>query len=106
MSDCFVDYRKIAEKIGTPLYIFDSSNAKERINEINKRIPKNSKLCYAIKANAFILNELKNEDLLFEVCSPGELSICEEKKLLSKKIVFSGVCKTLEDIKKVIYPLI
>jgi diaminopimelate decarboxylase len=100
MSDCFVDYRKIAEKIGTPLYIFDSSNAKERINEINKRIPKNSKLCYAIKANAFILNELKNEDLLFEVCSPGELSICEEKKLLSKKIVFSGVCKTLEDIKR------
>ncbi len=100
MTDYFIEYKKIAEKFGTPLYIFDSSNAKERISEINKRLPKNSKLCYAIKANAFTLNELKNEDLLFEVCSPGELSICEEKKLLPEKIVFSGVCKTLEDIKR------
>lgn len=100
MTDYFVDYREIAEKFGTPLYIFDSSKLKERVSEINKRLSSNSKLCYAIKANAFILDELKNEDLLFEVCSPGELSICEEKKLLPKKIVFSGVCKTLADVKR------
>lgn len=100
MSDCFIDYKKIAEEYGTPLYIFDSSKVKKRINEINKRLSKNLRLCYAIKANAFVLSELKDKDLLFEVCSLGELSICEEKKLSPEKIVFSGVCKTLEDIKK------
>lgn len=100
MADCFVDYIKVVEKYGTPLYFIDSSKAKERINNIKEILPKNTRLCYAIKANAFLVNELKNEDLMFEVCSPGELSICEEKQLLPKKIVFSGVCKTLEDIKR------
>lgn len=92
------DYKKLTEQFGSPLYIFDSSKAKERISGIKSRLSSNAKLCYAIKANAFLINELKDEDILFEVCSPGELSICEEKKLVPSKIVFSGVCKTQEDV--------
>lgn len=88
----------LTEKFGSPLYIFDSQKAKNRINAIKDRLPKNAKLCYAIKANAFLIDCLKDEDLLFEVCSPGELSICEEKKLSPEKIVFSGVMKTQEDV--------
>ena len=47
------NYKELVEKYGTPLYIFDSSEAKERINGIKEILPKNTKLCYAIKANAF-----------------------------------------------------
>lgn len=90
----------LAQKFGSPLYIFDSQKAKDRINAIKDRLPKNARLCYAIKANAFLVDSLKDEDLLFEVCSPGELSICEEKKLPPKKIVFSGVMKTQEDVSR------
>ena len=90
----------LAQKFGSPLYIFDSQKAKDRINAIKGRLPKNARLCYAIKANAFLVDSLKDEDLLFEVCSPGELSICEEKKLPPEKIVFSGVMKTQEDVKR------
>ena len=90
----------LAQKFGSPLYIFDSQKAKDRINAIKDRLPKNARLCYAIKANAFLVDSLKDEDLLFEVCSPGELSICEEKKLPPEKIVFSGVMKTQEDVSR------
>ena len=85
-------------KISTPFYVFDINILKERISEIKNRLPNNAHLCYAIKANSFILNYIKDEDLLFEVCSPGELSICEKYKVNPSKIVFSGVCKTQEDI--------
>lgn len=90
----------LVEKYGSPLYIFDSEKAKTRINSIKDRLPKNTRLCYAIKANAFLVDSLKDEDLLFEVCSPGELSICEDKKLPPEKIVFSGVMKTQEDVSR------
>ena len=90
----------LVEKYGSPLYIFDSEKAKKRIEGIKSRLPENARLCYAIKANAFLVDSLKDEDLLFEVCSPGELSICEEKKLPPEKIVFSGVLKTLEDVRR------
>lgn len=82
----------------SPLYIFDSEELLSRIEAITKRLPKNAKLCYAIKANPFIVNVLKDSDIFFEVCSPGELSICQSQNLDSSKIVFSGVCKTYEDI--------
>ena len=90
----------IANKYGTPFYLFYIDNLKKRINDIKERLPSNAKLCYAIKANTFLVEALKDEDLLFEVCSPGELSICEKASLSPDKIVFSGVCKTLKDIKR------
>ena len=90
----------LVEKYGSPLYIFDSEKAKKRIEGIKSRLPENARLCYAIKANAFLVDSLKDEDLLFEVCSPGELSICEDKKLPPEKIVFSGVMKTQEDVSR------
>ena len=95
-----IDFTALASEYGTPFYILDKKMAIDRVHEIQKRLPSNAKLCYAIKANAFFTDFLKDEDILFEVCSPGELSICEKTGLNPDKIVFSGVVKTLEDVKK------
>ena len=95
-----IDFTALASEYGTPFYILDKKMAIDRVHEIQKRLPSNAKLCYAIKANAFLTDFLKDEDILFEVCSPGELSICEKTGLNPGKIVFSGVVKTLEDVKK------
>lgn len=95
-----IDFTALASEYGTPFYILDKKMAIDRVHEIQKRLPSNAKLCYAIKANAFLTDFLKDEDILFEVCSPGELSICEKTGLNPDKIVFSGVVKTLEDVKK------
>ncbi len=94
-----IDYNLLAKKYGTPFYIFDKDTLTNRITQIKNRLPSNARLCYAIKANAFLAAFLKDQDILFEVCSPGELSICEKESLLPDKIVFSGVVKTKEDIK-------
>ncbi|MBO4857144.1 MAG: alanine racemase [Treponema sp.] len=94
------DYNKLASEYGTPFYLFDYDSAINRISQIKQRLPSNAMLCYAIKANTFLVDILKNEELLFEVCSPGELSICEKVGLNPNKIVFSGVVKNLEDIKR------
>ena len=95
-----MDYNKLTEEHGSPIYIFDGDYAIERANMIQKKLGTNAKLCYAIKANAFLLQALKDEDILFEVCSPGELSICEKYNVNPSKIVFSGVCKTEEDVRR------
>lgn len=86
----------------TPYYVFDFDKARERINTIKSILPKNAELCYAIKANAFLLHGLKDEDILFEVCSEGELDICKRLNVNPKKIVFSGVMKNLQMVKKAI----
>ncbi|MCQ2247902.1 MAG: alanine racemase [Treponema sp.] len=91
---------QLAEKYGTPFYLFDEDELKERVAQIKSRLPGNSRLCYAIKANAFAVGMLKDDDILFEVCSPGELTICEKAGLSPSKIVFSGVCKTFEDVRR------
>lgn len=92
--------KNLALKYKTPFYLFDADILKKRIEGIKKALPSNAVLCYAIKANPFLVKTLKDEELLFEVCSGGELSICEKEGLMPEKIVFSGVCKTLEDVKK------
>ncbi len=94
------DYSSLAQKYGSPFYLLNKKDALNRIAEIKKRLPQNAKLCYAIKANAFLTDFLKDQDILFEVCSPGELSICEKIGLSPDKIVFSGVVKTAEDVKR------
>ena len=94
------DYLSLLKKYGSPLYIFDTQAAIERVQKIRHELGENTKLCYAIKANAFLVKALKDQDILFEVCSPGELSICQKYNISASKIVFSGVCKTKEDVNR------
>ena len=94
------DILKLANANQTPFYIFDSDILEERMDNLKKRISPNAELCYAIKANPFLVPLLQNTGILFEVCSPGELSICKSYNVNPAQIVFSGVCKTYDDIKE------
>ena len=93
---------KIINNYSTPAYIFDIQKLKERIKYLRRKLPKRVELCYAIKANTFIVDDIKDEVDRFEVCSPGEYYICKEKNIDSKKILISGVYKTPEVINKMI----
>ncbi|MBQ1726863.1 MAG: alanine racemase, partial [Treponema sp.] len=93
--------KSYAKKYGTPFYLFDYDALLSRVQKIKEMLPSNSRLCYAMKANPFLLDALKDDSqLLFEVCSPGELSICEAVKVNPDQIVFSGVVKTKQDIER------
>ena len=93
---------KIIEKYNTPSYVFDINKLNKRIQYLRNKLPKNVKLCYAIKANTFIIKEMEKNIDRFEVCSPGEYQICREKNIDSNKILISGVYKTPQVIKDMI----
>ncbi|MCR5735913.1 MAG: alanine racemase [Lachnospiraceae bacterium] len=90
--------RKIAADYGTPIYIFDEDEVRERAVQIKNILGENTRLCYSIKANPFLIPALMYVVDMFEVCSPGELSICKEYKVPGEKIIYSGVRKETFDI--------
>ena len=85
---------KILKDYETPIYIFDIDKLKQRIKFLRENLTNRLELCYAIKANTFIIKEINDDVDRFEVCSPGEYSICEESSITPEKIVISGVYKT------------
>lgn len=84
----------ILKNYETPIYVFDIDKLKQRIRFLRENLTKRLELCYAIKANTFIVKEINDDVDRFEVCSPGEYSICEESSITPEKIVISGVYKT------------
>lgn len=94
--------KKIIEDGNTPAYIFDINTLKKRVKYLKDMMPNDVNLCYAIKANTFIVKDIENNVDRFEVCSPGEYEICKSKKINKDKILISGVYKTPEVIERMI----
>lgn len=94
-------------EITTPYYLFDESTCVNRAKEIKKEVNAwGGKLCFAIKANPFLIPSLMPVVDKFEVCSPGELEICRRYSVPGTQILFSGVVKTRENIKAAMeYPV-
>ncbi|MGN1344396.1 MAG: diaminopimelate decarboxylase family protein [Traorella sp.] len=85
---------EILKKYPTPIYVFDIFTLKERIQYLKKHLGKDIHLCYAMKANPFLVSMVINDVERVEVCSYGEFKICLENQIDTKKIVFSGVNKS------------
>ena len=93
---------QLAEQYQTPLYIFDRDIFVKRVKLVQEAFGKQVHLCYSIKANPFLLYDMPKEFSNLEVCSPGELTICEKTGVDNSKIIFSGVNKTLKDVERAI----
>ena len=91
-----------ALQIATPGYIFDLDLFRERVKLVREAFGEKVGLCFSIKANPFLLKYLPEEFDKIEVCSPGELSICERIGADLGKIIFSGVNKTKKDVERAI----
>ncbi len=92
------ELKEIALKCGTPSYIFDTDVLCERIDNIQQILGCGVTVCYAMKANPFLIGVLDKKLDKFEVCSPGEFAICEKEGISREKIVLSGVNKEKKDI--------
>lgn len=90
-----------AAKFGTPTYFLDTDMLKARIALIREKLGDAAGLCYAMKANPFLVRELEPYVDRFEVCSPGEYEICHEAGISPDKIVVSGVNKTYESMERI-----
>ena len=95
-----VDY--IAKKYGTPTYCYSYSELKKNINNFKKSFRSFSPLiCFAVKSNTNVnlIKEIKKFGLGADVVSMGELMMAIKAGINPKKIVFSGVGKTFDEIK-------
>ncbi|WP_207654516.1 diaminopimelate decarboxylase family protein [Lacrimispora amygdalina] len=86
------------ETYKTPFYLFNTDILTSRISDIRAALPTNTQLCFAMKANPFLVKDMENHVDYFEVCSPGEFHICERAGIDKKQIVMSGVYKNQKDM--------
>jgi diaminopimelate decarboxylase len=93
---------KVAQRFGTPLYVYSASAIRRRINAFERafrRVPHT--ICYSVKANSnlSILRLFAKGNCGFDVVSGGELArVLRAAKRAAKRIVFSGVGKTRDAI--------
>ena len=96
---------KIAKKYRTPFYCYSLSQLKSNYQLFSKAFKDiNPIICFALKSNSniFLLKELKKMGAGADVVSIGDLMMSKKAGLNTRKIVFSGVGKTEEEIKMAI----
>ena len=94
--------QNLAKKFGTPLYCYSYKKLKQNIDTFKLNFKTISPLiCFATKANSNlkILKEIKKNGLGADVVSKGELMKALKAGISAKKIVFSGVGKTSDELR-------
>ena len=90
--------KEITTKYQTPCYVFDTDIFEKRAGRVKQAFGEKVGICYSIKADPFMTEFLPDVFDYIEVCSPGELSVCEKVGADMGRIIFSGVNKTKEDV--------
>lgn len=88
----------------TPCFIYNIDKFKDRIKFIRNALGLACQkgLTFSIKSNSFVIGEILDAIDHLEVCSYGELKMCEALKVPGKKIIYSGVMKESDDIREAI----
>ncbi len=86
--------------IRTPAYFFDAEEFRKRCRYVHSVLKEGIPLCFSVKANPFLVDPGRDTLERFEACSPGELSYLIDRKIPGGKIIYSGVVKQEEDIRK------
>ena len=92
---------KLAKKFGTPIYCYSYKKIKENILNFKKNFNSFKPLiCFSVKSNSnlYLLREIKKLGCGADVVSMGELIKALKAGIDPKKIVFSGVGKTSEEL--------
>jgi|TARA_B110000971_G_scaffold184847_1_gene192763 diaminopimelate decarboxylase len=93
--------KKIAEDYGTPAYIYSKKTIVDTFTNFRESFLKFDPLiCFAVKANSniAILNLLAKHGAGFDIVSGGELKRVIVAEGDPKKVVFSGIGKSIEEI--------
>ena len=96
-----VSANKISKKFGTPTYVYSYKKICENISRFKRHFNKIDPLiCFSVKSNANlnILKIIKNQNVGADVVSKGEMIGALKAGINPKKIVFSGVGKTSDEI--------
>ena len=97
-----IPVQKIARKFGTPSYCYSLNKLKLNIKNFKKHFKQiNPIICFSVKSNSNlqILQEIKKMGIGADVVSKGEMVMALKAGISPKKIVFSGVGKTFDELK-------
>ncbi len=100
-----IDYKYLAKKYGTPLYIYDFNHIKAQYNRLKEAFRgRKSLICYAVKANSnlSVIKELVEQGAGCDCVSIGEVKRALLSGAKPYKIIFSGVGKNDEEIREAI----
>jgi diaminopimelate decarboxylase len=98
-----VDINTLAEKVGTPFYVYSSATLRRHVRVVRDAfdgIP--MLMAYAMKANSnqAVLKLMASEGCGADVVSLGELERALAAGIPPEKIVFSGVAKTVAEMRR------
>ena len=94
---------EIAEKFGTPTYLYSCGAIAEAFREFDKGLEGlEHTICFAVKSNGTlsILQALATLGSGFDIVSGGELNLLRHIGVSGDRIVFSGVGKSREEIRE------
>ena len=97
-----VSAEKLARKYGTPLYVYSYNKLRNNIKNFQRHFKAFSPMiCFSVKSNSNLklLNIIGRSGLGADVVSKGELLKALKANIKPKNIVFSGVGKTIEELK-------
>jgi len=97
-----VSLQALAEQYGTPLYVYSVAMIRERYEAFDAAFrDQPHTICYSVKANSnlTLLRLLAKKGCGFDAVSGGELErVLAADRKAAKKVVFSGVGKTREEL--------
>ncbi|MFD4137794.1 diaminopimelate decarboxylase [Streptomyces sp. NPDC058572] len=94
-----VDLSAIAERFGTPTYVLDQGEVRERCRMYRHAFP-DAEVLYAAKAflSCAMVRWIEEEGLGLDVCSAGELELAVTAGFPSERIVLHGNAKSPHDL--------
>jgi diaminopimelate decarboxylase len=96
-----VPLSRVADAVGTPTYVYSCAALRENYRRLAGAVRGVAYLlCYSVKANSnlAVLRELRRLGAGFDIVSGGELDRLLRAGVAPRKVVFSGVGKTCEEI--------
>jgi len=99
------DFKALAEKYGTPLYVYDFNHFEEQFNKLKEAFKgRKSLIAYAVKANSNLSVVKKFADMGSgaDCVSIGEVRRALKSGVPKYKIIFSGVGKRDDEIEEAI----
>ncbi len=97
-----VPLSRVAAEVGTPTFVYSAAAIDEAYDALEAAVPKPHMVAYAIKANSnlSILRRLAQRGCGADIVSAGELERALRAGVPADRIVFSGVGKTDEELRR------
>lgn len=97
-----IDLEALATRVGTPCHVYSAGAIRQRIHELQRALSGlDAQVCFAVKANPLraILELMAAAGIGADIVSAGELHRALEAGIAPARIVFSGVGKSVDELR-------